>query len=164
MQRADVAQEGQKLAAAFARLDVSVELVGLQVVGGEQVTDAVRARERRASPAPAHVAAAASAGPLAAGVWLRFSGPNSSIQMTLSGSPGPGSALLVGDRVDLEHPVLLGLKVRVVGLLAGLQALKGTPSARNSVRRPSWLMSSTTPLSTKKSASLDRLHVENGRS
>jgi hypothetical protein len=32
------------------------------------------------------------------------------------------------------------------------------------VRRPSWLMSSTTPSATRKSASLVRLQVENGRS
>jgi len=32
------------------------------------------------------------------------------------------------------------------------------------MRRPSWLMSSTTPSATRKSASLDRLQVENGRS
>ncbi len=32
------------------------------------------------------------------------------------------------------------------------------------MRRPSWLMSSTTPSATRKSASLARLQVENGRS
>ncbi len=31
------------------------------------------------------------------------------------------------------------------------------------MRRPSWLMSSTTPSATRKSASLTRLQVENGR-
>ena len=43
--RADVAQEREELAAAFARLDVPVELVGPHVVGGEHVPDAVRALE-----------------------------------------------------------------------------------------------------------------------
>src|SRR5215467_2276064 len=38
------------------------------------------------------------------------------------------------------------------------------PSSRSSTRRPSWLMSSTTPSATRNSASLARLHVENGRS
>lgn len=32
------------------------------------------------------------------------------------------------------------------------------------MRRPSWLMSSITPSATRKSASLDRLQVEKGRS
>ena len=38
-----------------------------------------------------------------------------------------------------------------------------TPSSRSRTRRPSWLMSSTTPSATRKSASLARLQVENGR-
>jgi len=40
---------------------------------------------------------------------------------------------------------------------------KVTPSSRSRVRRPSWLMSSTTPSATRKSASLARLQTENGR-
>ena len=47
------------------------------------------------------------------------------MQMTTVGSPLFGLALPIGDVVELEHPVLLGLEVGVAALLAGLDHLKG---------------------------------------
>ena len=47
------------------------------------------------------------------------------MQITTVGSPGSGFAMAVGDGVQLEDPVLLGLEVGVVGCLPGLHRLKG---------------------------------------
>ena len=52
VQRAHVAQESEELAAALARLDVAVELVGAQIERGEQVAHALGAAEGHAQ-APA---------------------------------------------------------------------------------------------------------------
>ena len=125
VQRAQVAAEREELGAALAGLDVPVEPVGGQVVAGQQVPHPVRAGCR----SPAGAAAAARPGrpcrprpaPTACPGWgCRFSGPNSSMQITTVGSPGPGVGFAVGDRVELEHPVLLGF---VVGSLLVLQVL-----------------------------------------
>src|SRR5512143_3583714 len=43
VERADVAAEREKLAAALAQFDVTIEPVAAQIVGGQQASDAVRA-------------------------------------------------------------------------------------------------------------------------
>lgn len=50
MQRADVPAELQEVRAVLALLDVPVEPVGADVVSGDQMPDAVRARVGRAYP------------------------------------------------------------------------------------------------------------------
>lgn len=39
--------------------------------------------------------------------------------------PGGGVALAIGDLIQLKHPVLLGLELRIGRLLPGLYPLKG---------------------------------------
>src|SRR5205085_342203 len=48
VEAADVAAEGEELDTALAPFDVAVEPVGADVIGGDQMPDAVRAIERRA--------------------------------------------------------------------------------------------------------------------
>ena len=94
VQRAQVAAEFQEPGPGLARLDVPVQLVLAQLIGGEQVPDPGRAGVGRAQPAPRLAAGlfalAADRGPLPPGPGCRFSGPNSSTQNTISGSPGWG--------------------------------------------------------------------------
>jgi hypothetical protein len=78
--------------------------------------------------------------------------------------PSLGLGPAVGQVVELEDPVLLGLEVRVVALLERLDHLKRDAYLAEQDPRASWLMSSTTPSATKNSASFDNDHVENGRS
>ena len=70
VQRAQVATEGQELAAALAGFDVAVEPVGRQVVGTQQVTHAVGTAVGRSSAAPMTACAAAGEGPLLARMRL----------------------------------------------------------------------------------------------
>jgi hypothetical protein len=87
VEAADIAAEGEKLDTARALVDVPVEAVGADVVGREEVPDAVRALVGRADafglgpgrPAPA------------ARLRLQFKGPNSSKQITTA-SPASASA------------------------------------------------------------------------
>lgn len=72
-----------------------------------------------------------------------------------------GYDLAVGNRAGVLVPGLLGCVVRIAGGLPGFQALQETPSARSRMRRPSWLMSSTIPSATRKSAGLLGPRVEN---
>lgn len=68
---------------------------------------------------------AGASGPLAAGAGWRFSGPNSSRQIHLARIAWAGIALSVGDLVELQDTVLLGLEVGIARLLPGLYPLKG---------------------------------------
>ncbi len=70
----------------------------------------------------------------------------------------------VGDLVELEDAVLLGLEVGVVAQLPGLEALKG--HALLAEQGPQTLVADVVdhPSATRNSASLDRLQVENGKS
>jgi hypothetical protein len=74
MQRADVAAELQELDAGLALLDVPVEPVGADVMGGDEMPDAVRALV----VARIRLGFARGAQPLPPGWGCRFSGPNSS--------------------------------------------------------------------------------------
>jgi hypothetical protein len=86
VERTDVAAELQELGAALALLDVSVEPVTPDVVGGDQVPDAVRALVGRAYP----LGFARGDQLLPPGWGCRFSGPNSSRQITTA---SPASAI-----------------------------------------------------------------------
>jgi hypothetical protein len=86
VERADVAAELQELGSALALLDVPVEPVGADVVGGDEVSDAVRPLVGRTYPLRLRAWRPA----LAAGLGLQVSGPNSSRQITM---PSPASAI-----------------------------------------------------------------------
>jgi hypothetical protein len=93
VQSPQVAQEGEELATALARLEVPIQLVPRQVVGRQQVPHAMRrvevARRRRRGlgPPPPRVVHCRP------GWRWRLSGPNSSTHMTTSGSPASSSAV-----------------------------------------------------------------------
>ncbi len=78
------------------------------------------------------------------------------------GVAGLGLGIPIGDVVELEDPVLLDFEIGVVGLLPGLDGLKGDTLLAEKRPEPSWLMSSTTPFRTRWSASLVSDQVENG--
>src|SRR5665811_2157680 len=118
-----------------------------------------------------------------------FSGPNSSSLTMTVGSPGPGRRWGVGDRRQLEPPVLLGLVVRVGRGLRRSAPVERTrpphpaagpdlggrysstppwppPSWPSSRPSPWWLIIvdhplATTPLATRCSASVGRLQRRN---
>jgi hypothetical protein len=104
---------------------VAVQFVAAQVVGGEQVTDAVRAFVGRPSPAAGRPSAlAAAGGPLLAGVWLQVQRPELVDADHHRRVAIAGLSLAVGEVIQLQDAVLFGLEVRVVGLLPGLYRLK----------------------------------------
>jgi len=104
---------------------VAVQFVAAQVVGGEQVTNAVRAFVGRPSPAAGRPSAlAAGGGPLLAGVWLQVQRPELVDADHHRRVAIAGLSLAVGEVIQLQDAVLFGLEVRVVGLLPGLYRLK----------------------------------------
>jgi hypothetical protein len=132
VQGPQVAQEHQELPTALARLDVPVEPVAAQVVGGQQVPYAVRAGGGR-PPAARSRPTAGAGGPVAAGVGLEVERAE-----LVDADDDVGIADLdvdgaVHQAVQVQNPVLLGLEVRVARLLSGLQALK-----RHVLLTPSW--------------------------
>jgi hypothetical protein len=66
--------------------------------------------------------------------------------------------------VQVQDPVLLGRKVRVAGLLPGLQALQRHALLVEQDPQASWQVIVDHPSATRNSASLAKLQVENGRS
>src|SRR5664279_1125579 len=97
----------------------------------------------------------------------RVQRPNSSRLTMTVGSPGPGRRWGVGDRRQLEPPVLLGLVVRV-----GRGLRRSAPVERTRPPGPAagavlwWLIIvdhplATTPLATRYSASFGRLQRRN---
>src|SRR3954447_17693339 len=113
VEAADVATEGEELNAPLARLDVPVEAIGTDVVGRDQVPDAVRAGVGRADP----FGLGAWRPVLAAGLGLEGERPE------LVEADHHRRARL-GERVELDDPVALGLKIGVVGALPGSHRLK----------------------------------------
>src|SRR4051794_25252085 len=79
VERARVAAEGEQLGAALASGDVAVELVPIQVEGGEQVPRAVRAGVGRPPAAPPRSGwiplAPGRRGPLLARMWFQVQRP-----------------------------------------------------------------------------------------
>ena len=84
---ADVAAEGEELDSGLARLDVAVEAVGGDVVGADEVPDAVWAGVGGADP----LGFVRGAQALPPGWGWRFSGPNSSRQITIAWPVSAGS-------------------------------------------------------------------------
>ena len=74
--------------------------------------------------------APAPGGPLAPGMRLQVQGPELVGADHHARVPLPRRGQAVGDAIQLEHPVLLGLEVRVGRGLPGLGALEATPPAR----------------------------------
>ena len=109
---ADLAHEGEVVAAASARAQASAQPVGVHVVGTEDVARAVTAAERRALPL-----GALAFGPAAAGVGRRLIGP---IWSKLITTPSVGRLL-----IERDHPGGLGLVVGVRAGLPGARALEG---------------------------------------
>ena len=72
--------------------------------------------------------------------------------------------LAIGDLVELEHPVLLGLEVGVLRLLVGLDHLKGDTSFAE--EHPETLVADVVdhPLGDEELGQLGQLQVEKGRS
>ena len=129
VERAQVAAELQEPGPGLARLDVAVELVLAQVVGGEQVPHPVPCGCRwRASAAAVRgrvVALAADRGPLPARVGLQVQRPELVHAEDHLRLAVLGYDLAVGDRVQVLDPGLLRRVVGVAGGFPGLQALKG---------------------------------------
>src|SRR6202050_3613221 len=113
MQRADVAAELQELDAGLALLDVSVEPVGADVVGGDEMSDAVRSLVGRAYPLRLRAGRPALGG----GLGLEVRRPQL-IQADHARLPG------LIHLVELDDPVALGHEVRVGGALPGPHGLK----------------------------------------
>ena len=88
----------------------------------------MRSDVRRAPSTAARRSRVALAGrdrrPLPAGMWLEVERPEL-VHADHHRRIALPAWLAIGDGVELEHPVLLGLEVRVVAHLPGLQALKG---------------------------------------
>src|SRR6185437_13899392 len=92
---AQVAAELQEPGPGLARLDMPGQLVLTQLRGGEQVPDAGFAGAGGAHPRPRRPAglfALAADRHWRPGCGCRLSGPNSSTQNTISGSPASGTA------------------------------------------------------------------------
>ena len=92
---------------------VSVEAVAVKVVGAEHVPHPVGAGVG-GPPPPARAPTATTAqGPLATGMGLEVQGPELIDADHHRGVIGAGLGDRVGDRVQLQDPVLLALEVRV---------------------------------------------------
>ena len=114
---------------SFLVLHVAVDLVLAQVVGRHEVTHPLGPRVGGpAAPAPRSPGALFTRDdprrPLLARPWQQVERPelvhaDDDARIALC-----RFRLAVGDVVELEHPVLLGLEVRIVGLLVGLDHLK----------------------------------------
>jgi len=124
----EVAHEGQELGPALLRGDVPVEAVGCEVVAGHEVSYPVRPGVGGSPAATAGWALAAASGsdrgPLLARVGLEVEGAELVEADHDSGVRFPRLGGAIGDGVQLEDPVLLGLEVRIVALLPGLDHLK----------------------------------------
>ena len=129
VKRAQVAAELQEPGPVLAWLDVPVQLVLAQLIGGEQVPHpggaGIGGALRGRGPGPGSLFLPLTAAHCRPGCGCRFSGPNSSTQKITSGSPGSGIDLAVGDRIQVLDPGLLHRVVRVGGGLPGFQPLKG---------------------------------------
>src|SRR6266704_3184584 len=119
-----VAAELQEPGPGLARLDVPIELVFAQVVGGEQVPYALGAGVGGAQPAPRRAAGflalAADRGPLPAGPWLEAEWPefiDADHHLRVARAWGH---VAVGDGVQVLDPGILRRVLRVFGRLPGL--------------------------------------------
>jgi hypothetical protein len=128
VQRAHVPAELQEPGPGLARLDVPVELVFVQVVGGEQVPDPGGAGVGRAQAGPrgasGFFALATDRGPVPARTGLKVQRPeliDTEHDLSVAGARGH---LAVGDRVQALDPGLLRRVARVLGGLPGLYPLK----------------------------------------
>src|ERR1039457_2092427 len=126
---AQVPAELQEPGPGLARLDVPVELVLAQLVGGEQVRDPGGAGIGRAHPGPRRpagfLALTADRSPLPARARLQVQRPeliDAEDHLRVAALRGH---LAVGDRVQLLDPRLLRRVARVPGSLPGLYPLKG---------------------------------------
>jgi len=117
---ADLVTEGEELDSGLALFDFTAEEVVLDVEGAEQVTDAVRAGVGGADPAGPHPWRPR----LAARLRLQVERPELVQADDHVGVVGPGLRDPVGDRVQLQDPVLLGLEAGVVGALPAPHGLK----------------------------------------
>ncbi len=131
IQRAQVAAELQEPGPGLARLDVPVQLVLAQLIGGEQVPHPGFAGVSRTHPwtrRPARLfALAADRGPLPPGPGLQVQRPeliNAEDHLRIAVLRG---RFPVGDRVQLLDARLLLRIPRVLRRLPGFQALKGDP-------------------------------------
>ncbi|MDX3667057.1 hypothetical protein PV733_18940 [Streptomyces europaeiscabiei] len=117
MQGAQVAAELQELRPVLGLLDVAVELVPGEVVGGEQVPDPVRAGVGRPTTRPGFaigiLVPAATFGPLPTGAGLQIERPELVHAEDDFRLAVLGYDLAVGDRVEMLDPGLLGRVVRV---------------------------------------------------
>src|SRR6266536_2611895 len=109
MKRPQVATEREELAATLAGLDMTVEPVGRQVVGAEQGPHAVRTIARGSSAPSGSRPTAASPGPVATRMRLEVQGPELVDADHHVGITAPGLSLAIGEVVELQDPVLLGL-------------------------------------------------------
>lgn len=85
---------------------MSIKVIGAQVVGGEQVPNAVQAMEGRSSPAATDVATTSLTGPLAARVWLEVQRAELVDADDLVRVTATPFALAVRQRIQVEHPLL----------------------------------------------------------
>jgi hypothetical protein len=118
----------------------------------------------RSPPTTLRRAATGLAGPLPARVRLEVEGAELVHADDHLGIAGLDIVGAVHQPVQVQDPVLPDFEVRVAGLLPGLDHLKRDALGWSRTRRPSWLMSSTTPSVTRKWASLANDQVANGRS
>jgi hypothetical protein len=116
-----------------------------------------------ASP-PGLDASATSGRPVTAGMGLEVERPELIHADDHVGVAGRDVVGAIHEPVQVQNAVLLGFEVGVGGLLPGLQALKG--HALLAEQDPQTLVADVIdhPSATRKSASLARLQVENGRS
>jgi hypothetical protein len=113
VERADVAAELQELDAGLALLDVPVEPVGADVLGGDQVPDAVRS----------FVGSSDSLG-LGAGCPAAAAGLGLQVQRPELIKADHDLLAGLGKLIQLDDPVTLGLESRVGGALPRSHGLK----------------------------------------
>ncbi len=124
MQAAQVTDERQERGATLVRDDMAVEPVCRQVVAAHRMADTVRAGVGRpTTPTPRRLDitfAGSDRGLLLARMRLQVERPELIHADDHCRIARPRHGFAIGDRVELEDPVLLRLEVRVVRLLERL--------------------------------------------
>jgi hypothetical protein len=114
IQSPQIAQEHQELPAPLPRLDVAIQPVAAQVIGGQQVAHAVWAGVGRPATPPGLGASTTLDCPMAAGMGLEVERPELIHAEDHVGVAGFDVVGAIHEPVQVQDAVLLGFEVGVV--------------------------------------------------